>query len=239
MRVLKIDEIYKLDHDELIPSVKGVLIELKMSTPAKSDYNPNGTLQNGILRDNTGEIKIKFRDRPELPQHLLNREIYIECKEGDKGKSGIKAKDDTYRGETNRIISVTSTALINEADGVADNEPPPEENRNRGGQRSEAPPRQAASQQPSAPARNGNSQHAAAPTPLKAPETNGNGNGHSKAGMQCTQLYYERVVNTGNYCNEKIGITLAIEEGVKASDALALAKQFVDKNIAPVGVDRR
>ena len=55
---------------------------------------------------------------------------------------------------------------------------------------------------------------------------------NSKPGMRITELRYDRVINTGNYCNEKIGVTLQIEEGTKAADVLAAARKFCDAHQA-------
>lgn len=54
---------------------------------------------------------------------------------------------------------------------------------------------------------------------------------HGK-GMRAVEIRYDRTVNTGNYCNEKIGITIQLDPGVKAADALDAAKKFVNEHLA-------
>lgn len=49
------------------------------------------------------------------------------------------------------------------------------------------------------------------------------------SGMRVTELRYERTTNLGNFCSEKIGLTIELEPGVTASEALANAKKFIDK----------
>ena len=49
--------------------------------------------------------------------------------------------------------------------------------------------------------------------------------------MRITEIRYERTVNTGNYCSEKLGVTLDVPEGFKGTDAVAIAKKFVAKNL--------
>lgn len=65
-----------------------------------------------------------------------------------------------------------------------------------------------------------------------------NGNG-VKPGIRCKEIFYERTINTGQYENEKIGITLEIEEGVKAVEALQHAREFVNKHAAKSAVNTR
>ncbi len=50
-------------------------------------------------------------------------------------------------------------------------------------------------------------------------------------GMRAGEIRYERTVGLPNYCSEKIGITVFLEEGAKASDALAYAKKFVESHL--------
>ena len=54
-------------------------------------------------------------------------------------------------------------------------------------------------------------------------------------GLRCTEVRYEQTVGLPNYCSEKIGLTVAVEPGTKAADALAYAKHFVEARLAKVG----
>jgi hypothetical protein len=47
--------------------------------------------------------------------------------------------------------------------------------------------------------------------------------------MKAKTVRYEKKFNLGNYETEVVGIELELNEGEKASDALALAKKFVEK----------
>lgn len=44
--------------------------------------------------------------------------------------------------------------------------------------------------------------------------------------MKAINIRYERLVSTGNFEHEKVGIELAVEPGETASDVLARAKAF-------------
>ena len=46
--------------------------------------------------------------------------------------------------------------------------------------------------------------------------------------MKANKVFYQKCSNLGNYSNEVIGIELTVEEGEKAEDVLARAKDFVN-----------
>lgn len=46
--------------------------------------------------------------------------------------------------------------------------------------------------------------------------------------MKATKVIYEKTFNLGNYQNEVIGIEIELAEGEKASEAMDMAKRFVE-----------
>lgn len=46
--------------------------------------------------------------------------------------------------------------------------------------------------------------------------------------MKASKVIYEKTFNLGNYQNEVIGIEIELAEGEKASEALDMAKRFVE-----------
>ena len=59
-----------------------------------------------------------------------------------------------------------------------------------------------------------------------------------EVGMRAGEVRYERTVGLPNYCSEKIGITVFLEPGAKAADALAYAKKFVEGHLMSPGERR-
>lgn len=112
MRVVPIAQCYELQAGEIVPSVRGVLKEVwdrNSGQNAKGDW----ALQNLLLVDESGkDIKVKLQDRDAVPKTWKGREVYIYCNDGGKGLTGIKAKDDEYRGKVSRILSVTPSAHV-------------------------------------------------------------------------------------------------------------------------------
>lgn len=56
--------------------------------------------------------------------------------------------------------------------------------------------------------------------------------------MKAQTVKYERLINKGNYSHEVIGITILVEDGERADDVIAKAKQFVDKHDTTNHVNR-
>ena len=54
-------------------------------------------------------------------------------------------------------------------------------------------------------------------------------------GLRCSEIRYEFTVGLPNYCSEKIGLTVAVEPGAKAADALEFARRFVQDRLTKVG----
>ncbi len=46
--------------------------------------------------------------------------------------------------------------------------------------------------------------------------------------MRPVKIFYQRLIATGNYEHERIGIEIELDEGDTAADALDRAKQFID-----------
>ena len=176
MRIIPIADVFGMDHDDTVDAVCGTVKDL---FPHKAGNNSNGSwsLQNLTLVDQTGEIKIQVKDRDALPSNMKGRAIIIHCNQGQKGKTGLKAKDDNYKGVSSRIVSVTPTAHIIEYSdeavmALANGGTPPA-----------AAPAPAPRQTAPAPAPFGTppprqNTPAPAPAPRPAPAVNGNGNGH-------------------------------------------------------------
>lgn len=111
MRVVTLQEVLQYTNGETVPSVRGRITEMFKQSKGTNSHG-DWALQNITIQDGTGTIKVKVQDRPELPMSYKGREVVIYCHEGDKGLTGIKAKDDTYKNVTSRILSVTPTAHI-------------------------------------------------------------------------------------------------------------------------------
>ncbi len=258
MRLVPLKDIPTLGKDEAVPSIRGRVVNI-YARNAGTNVHGEYSLQNLTIRDETGEATIKLKDRPELPLTTKGKVIFIFSKQGDKGLTGLKVKDDEYpkgSGKVTRIVSVTPTATIQESDAAHDQPASrPAQNGANGhapAQRQPAtPPRTAPAvsdndgppldsydAQPEAPPADKPSTQTAAPA--SQPKAT---NGHKPAAVsgpakvRCIEIRYDVTVNTGNYCSEKIGVTLALEEGVTADEGLELAKKFVAAHSAKQGVN--
>lgn len=93
------------------------------------------SFQNIELVDGRDTIKVVLKDRDELNERdWKGAQVIISSTEGKKGYTGVKAKDDVYKGKTTRIVWVTATADITEDRGGA-----PSRDKERSDDRREAP----------------------------------------------------------------------------------------------------
>lgn len=51
--------------------------------------------------------------------------------------------------------------------------------------------------------------------------------------MKVTIVRYEKLVNLGNYENQKLGVEVQLEDGETPSEAVQRAKAFVDAHVTP------
>lgn len=116
MRLVSVKEALGYGSGEVIPSIKGRLSEV---WPRKSGTNANGewSIQNLTIKDDGGELKLMVTGRDEIPKTHKGRLVYLSCKEGDKGMTGLKVEDEEYRGKTTRKLKVTPSASVDFLDG--------------------------------------------------------------------------------------------------------------------------
>jgi hypothetical protein len=114
MRVITIKEALAMGDGESVPAVKGTLTAVY---DRKAGENSNGpwSFQDCVLKDSTGEIKVKLKDRDALDKTLKGKVVYLACIKSDKhGMVGVKRKDDEYKGKVSQILWVTSAAIIDQ-----------------------------------------------------------------------------------------------------------------------------
>lgn len=51
--------------------------------------------------------------------------------------------------------------------------------------------------------------------------------------MQVTIVRFEKLINLGNYENQKLGVEVQLDEGEAPSEAVKRAKAFVEAHLAP------
>lgn len=193
MRIIPIADIFQFTAGEIIPSVQGKVVKLKGRSKGTNN-DGEWSIERIELQDASASIMVMIRDRAPLDQGLLNQHITISCKNGEKGLTGIKAKDDTYRDKTSRVISVTPTGIIEPSQPGQATAPTP------------APQQQ---QQATAPAQSTQPPPAASQPPSSAPQTqqpkthtngNGNGNGEPKPDEPAVKRRLNKMANLYLHC---------------------------------------
>lgn len=225
MKTPTLKEIRNLTPGTLIPMCSGKITAI-------SDFS-RGThegimwsLQNIMLSDDTGEMPVKVGNHDEIPQDWLGKNLLILAHKKLKGGlSGVKLDEEEYQegGLTKKFrqisIAKSGELVLQNGDIQEEAAEQPEEE----AKIDPAVPvhlRPPVSEQPQ-PVKS-------EPEPVSVP-----------VAVRATELRYERTINTGNYCSEKIGLTMEIPAGVKAVDALRTAQAFIEKygmkEVAPIG----
>jgi hypothetical protein len=84
------------------------------------------TLQNIILKDETGSIKCLLKNRKECSTKLVGKTIKLASAMTDKGKKiGVRVVENTYKDKTSLELAVTGNAVISIV-GEETKESPPE-----------------------------------------------------------------------------------------------------------------
>lgn len=210
-----IKELLTLTAGSPVPEARGIVRSLGKYTRGTLE-NAEYSLQEMFIEDETGSIAVKIGNKPEIADEYAAQHwpIYFVARtKPNGGLIGLRIDEGTYE-EEGQTKKQKFLAVGRAADVLSEREYAARTGSALPAKAAKPPIAESAPVQSSAPA---------APAPAPAPG--------KPAGLRVTELRYERVVNTGNYCSERLGLTLALEPETKASDALAAAKTFVEKNL--------
>jgi hypothetical protein len=118
MRIVPIKEALAYGAGETVPSVRGRITDVSKQI-AGGQGEKAWKFQKLTIKDDSGEIVAKIWDRDPIPHTVKGQTAVLSCKEGDKGLTGIKAKEDDYRGVKSTILNITSTGIIDIGGGSA------------------------------------------------------------------------------------------------------------------------
>lgn len=116
MIVATLQDVLTSTPDTIIPAFRGTIKAVFDHYTGVSEHGP-WAMQNIIVESGGGEIKVKLKDREKMPVAWKGKAVVFQAYSGKKGMSGIKAADDTYKGKTSRILSVTGSAVIETGTG--------------------------------------------------------------------------------------------------------------------------
>lgn len=226
-RTISLAEVAQMDPGESVPQTKGTV---KAVFERKTGKNSNGpwSLQNFVLQDGPTEIKVCLSGRPANEiDSLKGKQVWLMSNKSEKhGLTGVKIEENKWTDKSgkehnDKIIKVTPSAVIARSDTPEPSEPSDNDGYNVDPEPPDDDQVPGAEVAPKAP-------------PTAKPVT------HSAPlpGVRCKSVEYSRTVNTGNYCNVKVGIVLELSDGAKFQDALNAAKAQVEKNLPVEGTSR-
>jgi hypothetical protein len=115
MRLVPIKEVLTMA-GENVPCCRGQITDVTKQL-AGGEGEKAWRFQKLTIRDDSGEIKVKIWDREAYPVTIKGQIVTLTCKDGEKGLSGVKAKEDEYRGATSTILNVTPSGIIELGNG--------------------------------------------------------------------------------------------------------------------------
>ena len=119
LKVSSVADIKGMVDDEVVYQFNGKIKDAGKYFPAKPDDSTSVGFQIITLLDNSGGIiKGVFKGQEEITQALWGKPVTLTAYHGDRGWSGLKAKDNSYKkresGEEvkERVLWVTKTANV-------------------------------------------------------------------------------------------------------------------------------
>lgn len=150
-RMISIADAINMGHGETVPAFRAKIAKVgKQVTKPGADWH----FQKITLKDGTGVIEAKCWNRDLFQESDVNREFIFECTESQKGLTGMKRVDDTWKDKVTPQIDIAAAADIGPVSGHSPNTAPAPQPAAHAQQRQTAPqqrpqataPRQAAPQ---------------------------------------------------------------------------------------------
>lgn len=122
MKLATIQDVIESNIDEPVMATRGTLVKLYKQIQGQNDYGP-WTLQNGKLKDATGEIKVVFSNREPINGNWQGKLVEIRCAKGAKGGwTGAKRSVDKQKLDTIQVSDKAEVFLFD-----AEHQPEPAE----------------------------------------------------------------------------------------------------------------
>jgi hypothetical protein len=93
-----------------IARIEATVVSVYDRKTGEGQYGP-WSIQSGLIRDDTGEMKIVFKQFPDRSK-LVGKKLVFKSMEGRNGLKGIEVKNNDYKGKITPELHVTKTALI-------------------------------------------------------------------------------------------------------------------------------
>lgn len=219
--MLTIKQIQTLAPGSPVPHVAGRLRGVSAYEKGEDDQKIPYSQQDIFLDDETGSIACRVSNQPPFaPEDAVNgtRVFFLATKKPNGGYSGIRI--DEEQGMVDGALKLykllnigRSAQLVGEDQFMAAVGSPVSA--------PAAPAIQAA-----APAEPVHAMPGQSSVPAQVQEAP-----PAKRMLQVSELRFDRTVDFGNGSTERLGVTILLEPGAKAIDALSAARAFVDKNL--------
>ena len=235
MKTIPLAQVAKLPAGSRVGATFGLVKDIGIRTTSKADAPRPWSLQHVLLEDGGRRMRVGVWNRDPLPKEWEGKVLLILAKEAGTGNTfGMKVKD--VDGVLQLEVTASATLQMGEQTKGDIPEPATVNTESRSDLEKTLHEQvvevassvmaktireaQAAAAKPLTTTTNTPQGTQTTSVPVTSPKTD-------KPKCRCVEIRYDRTVNIGDYCSEKIGITLAVEDGEKAAEVFALAKRFV------------
>lgn len=144
MKLSSVQEAIDCNDDDPVLAIRGTLTKLYDPMTGEGQHG-DWSIQNGTLKDGTGEIKLFFSNREAVPKNYQGKVIELRCAKGQKGGySGVKRITDKKDKKTPKLEVSDKAEVI-----LYDKEHEPEPNgAAKGPSKAQEPPREPADTKP-------------------------------------------------------------------------------------------
>ena len=120
-RMISIADAINMGHGETVPGFRAKIAKVgKQVTKPGADWH----FQKITLKDGTGVIEAKCWNRDLFQESDVNREFIFECTDSQKGLTGMKRVDDTWKDKVTPQIDIAAAADIGPVSGHSPNPAP-------------------------------------------------------------------------------------------------------------------
>lgn len=207
----------------IIPQVRAEIVAVNKYQTSKPGEVPPWTKQEIFIEDGSDSITVRIGNQSEITPEMVGKTVaFIASRKANSGQLvGVRMGTMEVNGEAGqqsaRVLEITKSGQIVAVMPEPATAPEPVDEIPMG--KEESTPTET-----NPPEVEKILKQLTTPPPTQKAAAPG-------LGFRIVEVRYDRTVNTGNYCNAKVGVTAQVDPGTKASDVLDTLKKFVEANL--------
>lgn len=95
-----------------VDTLSGMVVNVYERKTGTTSKGRAYALQNIILKDSSGTVKILLDGRQECPKSMEGKQVSLSSVRGEKGLTGVLKKTDSYNGKDTVVVQVNNVAVV-------------------------------------------------------------------------------------------------------------------------------